>query len=564
MKKKHTLFGFITDNKAMLLLFIISTIVVSVAAPYKSYLMQWLIDSTSKEEAVKYLLYGIVIVGISHLSEYACRKSYCKIATSSIAQIRERVFISNFNRYINGGNSESSGDMLSLLTNDLKLIMDEYYMSIFNIAMWGGMGLVAVCMIASISPGLMVLSLVMSLMPIIVPKLMSKKMNEARKDYSKDMAKYTGKADELIKGFEALMTSNGKKYYCDSHQIVSRSAYESEYKMRNTTNLAMIFISLATWIPSIAILVGGVFLVFEGKITIGYLITANSLTNFVIAPLRTASTAYVSLRSVSSIKKKVEEAMNREVKSTGTKPTGNIASISVKDLTYTYPDTTTPALNHITYSIRKGGKVALVGPSGCGKSTMLKLLFNYFDSYTGNIQIGSDELRDLTRDSYYQRVTMIPQKPYVFTDTIYNNICLYQQYSEEEINKAIDRAGLRECVSSQPEGLQTLLTEGGNNLSGGQIQRIALARALLQRSELILVDEATASLDVEITRAIMNRILDLDCTVVVVTHDVFGDYMERFDEIIYLEDGNIKEQGSFKQLMKLDGRFAKMYEGVAV
>lgn len=564
MNKKRTLFSFIAENKPLLILFIISTIVVSVAAPYKSYLMQWLIDSNSKAEAVKYLLYGIVIVGVSHLSEYACRKSYCKIATSSITQVRDRIFTSQFNRYVNGSNSESSGDMLSLLTNDLKQIMDEYYMSIFNIVMWGGMGLVAVVMIASISPGLMILSLVMSLMPIIVPKLMSKRMNEARKVYSKDMAKYTGKADELIKGFEALMTSNGKKYYCDSHQIVSRSVYESEYNMRNTTNLAMIFISLATWIPSIAILVGGVFLVFEGKITIGYLITANSLTNFVIAPLRSASTAYVSLRSVSGIKKKVEEAMNHEVKSTGTKPTGNIETIRVDNLTFSYPDTTTPALNHITYSIKKGGKVALVGPSGCGKTTMLKLLFNYFDSYTGNIQIGSEELRDLSRDGYYQRVTMIPQKPYVFTDTIHNNICLYQQYSEREINEAIDQAGLREFISGLPEGLQTMLMEGGNNLSGGQIQRIALARALLQRSELILLDEATASLDVEITGAIMNQILDLDCTVVVVTHDVFGDYMKRFDKIIYLEDGSIREQGTFKQLMESDGCFAKMYDGAAV
>ena len=109
-----------------------------------------------------------------------------------------------------------------------------------------------------------------------------------------------------------------------------------------------------------------------------------------------------------------------------------------------------------------------------------------------------------------------------------------------------------------------MLSEGGDNLSGGQIQRIALARALLQHSELILVDEATSSLDVEITRAIMNRILDLDCTVVVVTHDVFGDYMDRFDQIIYLEDGSIKEQGDFKHLKELEGRFAKLYDGLVL
>lgn len=564
MKKKHTLFALLTENKPLLVLFVASTIVVSIMAPYKSYLMQWLIDSSSKEEALKYLIYGIAIVGISHLSEYACRKSYCKIATSSIAHVRNCIFLNNFDSNVENVSSESSGDTLSLLTNDLKLIMDEYYMSIFNIVLWGGMGLVAVCMIASISPALMILSLIMALLPIIIPRLMSKRMSESRKLYSTDMAKYTGKTDELIRGFEALMTSNGKKYYCDCHQVASRRVFKSEYKMRDTTNLASIFTSLATWIPSIAILVGGVLLVFEGKITIGYLITANSLTNFVIAPLRSASTAYVSLRSVSSIKKKVEEAMSREIKPSGTKDIKKIGAINLRDLTFTYPDSTNPALNHITYSIKEGGKIALVGPSGCGKSTMLKLLFNYFDNYTGDIVINSDELREITRSSYYQRVTMIPQKPYVFTDTIYNNLCLYQQYSKEEIKDAIERAGLNDFISSYPEGLETMLSEGGDNLSGGQIQRIALARALLQHSELILVDEATSSLDVEITRAIMNRILDLDCTVVVVTHDVFGDYMDRFDQIIYLEDGSIKEQGDFKHLKELEGRFAKLYDGLVL
>lgn len=564
MKKKCTLSRLLTANKPLFVCFVVSTIVVSIMAPYKSYLMQWLIDSSSKEEALRYLIYGIAIVGISHLSEYTCRKSYCKIATSSIAHVRDCIFLNNFDRNVENGNSESSGDTLSLLTNDLKLVMDEYYMSIFNIVLWGGMGLVAVCMIASISPALMVLSLIMTLLPIIIPRLMSKRMSESRKLYSTDMAKYTGKADELIRGFEALMTSNGKKYYCNCHQIASRRVFESEYKMRDTTNLAFIFTSLATWIPSIAILVGGVILVFEGKITIGYLITANSLTNFVIAPLRSASTAYVSLRSVSSIKKKVEEAMNREIKPRGTKHIKRIGAISLENLTFTYPDSTIPALNHITYSIKEGGKIALVGPSGCGKSTMLKLLFNYFDNYTGSVVINSDELREITRSSYYQRVTMIPQKPYVFTDTIYNNICLYQQYSKEEINDAIERAGLNEFISNCPEGLQTMLTEGGENLSGGQIQRIALARALLQHSELILVDEATSSLDVKITGAIMNRILDLDCTVVVVTHDVFGDYMDRFDEIIYLENGTIKEQGDFRHLKELEGRFAKLYDGLVL
>lgn len=140
-------------------------------------------------------------------------------------------------------------------------------MGIFNIAMWGSMGLVAVVMIALISPALLVIDLIMCTLPIIVPKAMSKHLSKTRREYSKEMAGYTGKTSELLKGFESLMTSNGIGYFLHSHNNASEELYGKDLRMRKTVNIASIFTSLAAWIPSIMVLIVGVFLVSDGKIT---------------------------------------------------------------------------------------------------------------------------------------------------------------------------------------------------------------------------------------------------------------------------------------------------------
>ena len=218
-----------------------------------------------------------------------------------------------------------------------------------------------------------------------------------------------------------------------------------------------------------------------------------------------------------------------------------------------------PALRDISVSFPSHSKVVLVGASGSGKSTIAKVLYGYFDSYEGEVLINDRNLRDIRRESYYKKVAMIPQMPFLFSDTIYNNLCLYDQYSEEEVKRAVELAGLTEFIKDQQDGLNTALSESGRNLSGGQAQRIAIARALLRKCDVMLVDEATASLDAATTSEVIENLLALDCAVILITHDIFGDYMKKFDMVYYLEEGQIKEQGGFEELLERGGSFSQLY-----
>ncbi len=557
--KKVTVGGFILEKKKLLAVFIISTLILSVVAPVKSYIMQWLIDAPSKTAAIQYLVLGMGIILLSHITEYISRMAFMKISCKSIEQIRNRLIAGQIRKPMQVYLSENTGSVLSCLTNDMRLIYDEYYMSIFNILMWGGMMLVALLMLGLISPALLLIALVLGMAPLLAPKLLAEKMSRLREEYSKNIAAYTTRTGELLKGFEALLTCGGMGYLTQNHQEAASSNREKEYQMQRMLNIAAVVSSLVAWIPSITVLLFGVFLVYDGKITIGYLVTANMLTNFVISPCRQVSDAYAKLKSSRIVKDKIEAAMNQEAEASGTDGIDHIDRIRIEHLNFAYPKAENPALCDVSLDIRNGEKIALVGSSGSGKSTIAKILYRYFENYQGEVLVNDRPLGSLSLESYYQKAAMIPQTPFLFSDSIYNNLCLYQNFSDDEVKTAVRLSGLESFIRDQPEGWDTVLSENGRNLSGGQAQRIAMARAILRRCDFMLVDEATSSLDVATTCQVMDNLLDLDCTVIMITHDIFGDYMKRFDRIYYLEQGKVKEQGTFDRLMDEKGGFYCLY-----
>lgn len=559
MKKNLTVIGVLFRKRTNVIVFLISTIILAVVAPYKSYITQWLIDSKSMEMAFQSLALGIFVILLSHLTEYISRQSYTRMATGGIETIRKEIIRKQTNRPMEEYLSENTGSILSSLTNDIRVIYDDYYMALFDMIFWGSMGIVALLMLASIAPVMVLVTVVMCIFPLVVPKMMAKQLTDVRKAYTDDIAEYTGKTGELLKGFETLMASGSTGYFRDAHAKAAKSNREKECLLQLKMNKVAVLSSLAAWVPNIMILITGVILVYNGTITIGYLVTAQSLSNFVLTPCRMVSNAYAKLKASQSVRIKEDALMKEEETSEGTELLSKVGDMQVRNLTFCYPKTDKPALDGICLHLSGGEKMALVGKSGSGKSTITKLVYQYYKEYEGQILVNGQDIRRYKKDSYYQKIAMIPQTPFIFNDTIYNNLCLYQSCSEEEVRRAIRQSGLEDYIAAQPEGWDTMLLENGRNLSGGQAQRISIARAILRKCELLLVDEATSSLDVKTTDEIMNNLLSLDCAMLLITHDIFGEYMKKFDRILYLENGVISEAGEFDQLIKTEGKFNQLY-----
>lgn len=215
-------------------------------------------------------------------------------------------------------------------------------------------------------------------------------------------------------------------------------------------------------------------------------------------------------------------------------------------------------LHGVTAKLRAGGSYAVVGASGSGKSTLLKLLTAENSGYSGHIRLDGTELSELAPESLYEMMSVIQQNVFVFNASITDNITMFRSFPEDELRSALRCAHLDELIAKR--GGDCLCGENGKELSGGEKQRISIARSLLKRSSVLLADEATAALDAQTAHRVTSDILDLDgITRIVVTHSLEESLLRRFDGIVVMRDGRIEELGSFTELMEKRGYFRALY-----
>ena len=215
-------------------------------------------------------------------------------------------------------------------------------------------------------------------------------------------------------------------------------------------------------------------------------------------------------------------------------------------------------LANINCTFELGKKYAIVGASGSGKSTLLNLLMASYQSYDGKILYDDTELRNISSSNLYEIESIIQQNVFVFNATIKDNITMFRDFSEEQIDEATRLSGLSALI--EEKGADYLCGENGSGLSGGEKQRISIARSLLKKSQVLLVDEATAALDAETAYQVSSAILGLDgVTSIVVTHALDEALLKRYDGIITLKNGSIVETGTFDELIAEKGYFYSLY-----
>ena len=367
--------------------------------------------------------------------------------------------------------------------------------------------------------------------------MMNARLTHARDAISAQMAEYTGQLKELLGGFELIRAFLREDAYSAQHRAASHKAEESELSYQQSLNAVVVNTSLISNLIFPVVLLIGLLLVFRGKITVGTMSTAASIANFVITPCHQIAQCYAKIKSSRGIRTRLETAMSGESETTHGASLAKIDHLACEDVRFTYPGAAKPVLNGATLTLEGTQKAALVGESGCGKSTLAKLLFQYYPDYTGSILFNGQQVRGLDRAEFYRHVGYIAQTAYLFNDTIRNNICLREDFPEEQLEHAVVSAGLSEWVASLPDGLDTVLSENGKNLSGGQRQRIGIARLALRQYDLIIADEITASLDPETSQQVMENLLSMPCMVVAITHDVASTFMQSFDKVYHVHSG---------------------------
>ena len=538
--KHRTVNDYFKQQWPRLILFAAFTLGVSFFAPLKNFQLKWLIDSKSKQEALGYMGLVFAITFSIWFFERLSRRSFTRIACGAVEQVRQRILEQVLYRTVAQYNAEGDAAYLSLLTTDLRTLYDDYYMSLFSIVFWGGIMLCALAMYLYISPVMLLAILLVTIPPLVLPRRMNERLKATRDAFSLQMADYTQQLKELLGGFEIIRSFLREDAYAALHQKAARKARESELDYQQSLNAMVTNTSLISNLIFPVVMLVGLFLAFDGRLTMGTVSTAASMANFVITPCHQIAQCWAKVKSSQGIRQRLEAAMAEPQAAEQGEPIGHIDSIQCETVRFAYPNTAEPVLKDASLTVDAAQKVALVGESGCGKSTLAKLLFQYYPDYSGDILFNGRQVRTLDRTALYRRVGYIAQTAYLFHDTIRNNICLHEDFPDEQLAHAIAAAGLTDWVASLPDGLDTVISENGKNLSGGQRQRIGIARLALRSYDLIIADEITASLDPDTSQQVMENLIAMPCMVVAITHDVAGSFMHQFDKVYRVEHGVVR------------------------
>lgn len=268
-------------------------------------------------------------------------------------------------------------------------------------------------------------------------------------------------------------------------------------------------------------------------------------------------------QSLESARRLFELTDARPAVSEPEKPAAFAAGVALKieKLSFTYPGQRIPALNNITLSVPEGAKIAIVGASGAGKSTLLHLLCRFWDYEQGHIYFGAQELRTLSLEVARAQLSVVSQHTLLFNATLGENLLMARpQASMAELSASVAAAQLDGLVESLPEKYDTWIGEQGLKLSGGERQRLAIARAVLKNAPVVILDEATASLDLVTERAVLANCLALfqNKTILIISHRLTG--LEQMDQIFTLHNGVVVETGSWAELIATNGWFRQMWE----
>ena len=236
--------------------------------------------------------------------------------------------------------------------------------------------------------------------------------------------------------------------------------------------------------------------------------------------------------------------------------------IRVSDMTFTYPEMEEPVLSHVNVTIPKNSSVAFIGPSGSGKTTLCNLIARFWDVDGGSITVGGRDVRDYTLEALMNQISMVFQNVYLFADTIENNIKFGRpEATHEEVVAAAKKECCDEFIEALPDGYQTVIGEGGASLSGGEKQRISIARAMLKDAPIVILDEATANVDPENEERLQRAIEELtrDKTIIMIAHRLKT--VRHADQIFVVNDGGIVQRGTHEELIGQPGIYADFVSG---
>lgn len=365
---------------------------------------------------------------------------------------------------------------------------------------------------------------------------------------------------EFINGIKFIKSFNTSQKKMDDLIEKMDDFKVKSLKTEGALSPVMVFAGISIDFGLVMLILAGSYFISGGSLTGKTFLIFIIISSRFFENLKALSINYVKVKYLSIAGQTVQNIFNENLLS-GSESNVSFSDydIEFKNVSFSYDDK--KVLKNVNLQIKEKNLTAFVGPSGSGKTTMTNLIARFFDTDEGAIKIGNHHIKDLDSEKILKEMSMVFQKVILFRDTIFNNIKIGKpDATYDEVMEAAKKANCHEFISKLPDGYDTLIGENGANLSGGEQQRISIARAMLKNAPIILLDEATASLDPENEIFIQNAISRLleNKTVIVIAHRLKT--IKNADKIVVLDNGEIREEGTHRQLLDNKNLYYQMWE----
>ena len=528
-----------------------------------TWLMQQLIDAASGLPdalplgQLAWITGGFILLCAAlMLLKYASEPRFIEKA---MRQYKDFAFQKLTEKSISSFRAESTAAYLSALTNDAASIEADDLSQLLSVIMKAVTFFGALAMMLWYSPLMTAIAAGVTVLPLIPSVLTGGQLQAAEKRVSDPNRDFTAALSDCLGGFSVVKTFRAEKEIFRLFAESNRALEQEKFSRRRLKALVGMIGATTGIIAQLGVFLAGAYLALSGRgLTAGAVILFVNLMNFMIEPVAELPALLAARKAARGLIVKLADALEQdETQPDGVQITPLTRELRLENVRFSY-DGETEILRGVRAVFEAGKAYAVVGASGSGKSTLLNLLTSPGMAYEGSILLDGTELRTASPESLYETVSLIQQNVFVFNASIRDNITMFRSFPSAELAQAVRRAQLESLLADRGEGY--LCGENGSGLSGGEKQRISIARSLLKHASVLLADEATAALDAQTAHQVTDDILSLTgVTRIVVTHTLEQAALRRYDGILVLKDGRIAESGSFDELMEQKGYFYALY-----
>lgn len=534
------------------------------------------------------ILAGALLLGLLYFTTNYLKNYYTqKVSDDYVRNLRNRLYEKVLQRNYGDFRKQAMTSYLSLLTNDVNMYQEGTVKSKLLILQNG----ISLCVITAallyIHPGLTLLIALLSLGIYFFPRLMGKRLSQLQLKVSRLLSALTEYGESHLEGFYVLYTYGCQAKSLEGFQQMNQSYNLEKIRLDGAMGGSEALSGTLSVLSELIVMLAAAALVLAGHMTGGTMVAVMQLTGQFVMPLMAIMQNIPRIEGGKGLEKRFLEILEYEQQEAGQQIKNEqergayeispqesreperrkrelrrpqpvfSKNILLNNLRFSYQEGR-EVLRGISLTLEKNKKYVLIGKSGCGKSTLLNVLNGIYNTYEGEIKIDGEDRKNWQNEDYVNLFATVGQNVFLFPGTLEENIVLMEEEKDaERLAYALEVSGTKDILAGLEEGIHTRIRDNGANLSGGQKQKIALARAIYHRKPVLLLDEGTSAIDKKSAAQIEKKLLEIpNLTLISITHDIRSPLLKQYDEVLYMSQGKIQEAGTWEELCGKGKAFA--------